>query len=290
MATLRAVRNRIVSVGKIKKITRAQEIVALTRLRRMERTTLASRDYFQTIRGLLFDVAQNINFQSHPFLKKPRSIKTVGIVVIFSDKGLCGNFNANVNSKFKAFVSNFKNKKIKVVIIGKKGVRYLKQTSALEVLGAHPAQDKETPDKGVFDIAGLLSESFLSGKIDKIFLLYNKFRRHLLGEVNILPLLPFVLEEEQAKKSRPYQRNYIYEPNPYEIFEGLVREYIANQIQQGLVESRSAEEISRMLAMKSAGENADEMITKLKIAYHKTRQAQITRELSEVIAAAEVTA
>lgn len=290
MATLKAVRNRISSVGKIKKIARAQEIVALTRLRRMEQATLAARGYFESIRDLLFDVAQNINFQSHPFLKRPHSIKTVGIVVIFSDKGLCGSFNANVDSKFKAFVSGFNDKKIKVLLIGKRGVKYLKQTSALEVLGAYPAQDRQTQDKGVFDIAGLLSESFLSADMDEIFLLYNKFRRHLLGEVKILPLLPFVLEKEQAKKNRPYQRNYIYQPSPYELFDNLVREYIANQIQQGLAESRSAEEISRMLAMKSAGENADEMIARLKIAYHKTRQAQITRELSEVIAAAEVAA
>jgi len=287
METLRTVRNRISSVGKIKKIARAQEVVALTKLKRMETVAISARGYFEKIRSLLFDVAANINFQAHPFLKKKETTKTVALIVIFSDKGLCGNFNANVNSRFKKFLSTLKGKKLKVILIGKRGVKYLKTNHKYDVLDIYSSQDRETFEKSVFDIARTLSEKFLDNELDEIYLLYNKFKRHLLGEAKVLPLLPFSLGDQNSRETH-LMRNYIYEPTPYEIFDSLIREYLGNQIQQGLLESRCAEEISRMLAMKAAGENADEMIDKLHLQYHKSRQAQITKELAEVVSAAEL--
>lgn len=289
MTILRTVRNRIASVEKIKKITNALEIVALTRLRHMEEGTLASRSYFDAIRQMLFDLAANINFKSHPFLKRHQPAKTVGIVCIFSDKGLCGNFNANIGSKFLEFASGYKDKKIKVAIMGKKGARYLKRRSGYQMLTTFALNDSAL-EKNIVELAQVLIEEFLHEDLDEIFLLYSKFRRHLLGEVKIIKLLPFVLEDSHPQSHQQYQRDYIYEPGASEIFDRLVREYVVNQMHQGAWESRCAEEISRMLAMKFASDNADEMIARLNLTYHKTRQAQITRELSEVIAASEAAA
>ena len=142
MAILRTVKNRIASVEKIKKITSALEIVALTRLRHMEQDTLAGRSYFDAIRQMLFDLAGNINFKSHPFLRTHQPARAAGIVCIFSDKGLCGNFNTNIGSKFLEFASSYKDKKIKLAIIGKKGARYLKRKQDYETLGIFSLTDK----------------------------------------------------------------------------------------------------------------------------------------------------
>jgi F-type H+-transporting ATPase subunit gamma len=279
MPSLKAVKNRIASVGKIKKIANALEIVALTRLRRMEANTINSRSYFDKIRELLFDVSANINFKFHPFLQGREPVKNVGIITIFSDKGLCGSFNANVAQKFFKFTSDLKSKKIKVAVAGKKGIRYLRQRTGYDISSTH-ASSVITED--ISNIIEPFTQGFLNGKIDEVFLLYSRFRLHLLGETKVVKLLPFVPSSEA-----PYERDYIYEPGAYGVFEALVSEYIANQIHHGILESRSAEEMSRMLAMKSASENADEMTAKLRLAYNKTRQANITKELSEVMAAAE---
>lgn len=287
MAALRAIKSRVTSVEKIKKITNALEIVALTRLRRMEQDTIAARGYFDRIREMLFDMAANINFKSHPFLERGRPVRTIGIISIFSDKGLCGDFNANIANRFSKFCSDRKDKKIKAVIIGKKGIRYLNRKRSPQILNTYSFKDTQAPEKGGLEIARPLVEAFLKEEMDEIYLLYSKFRRHLLGEAKIVRVLPFALDEAAPEKKAQYQRDYIYEPGPYGIFDSLVREYIVNQVRQGVLESRSAEEMSRMLAMKSATDNAEEMIGKLGLSYHKGRQAQITRELAEVMSAAE---
>lgn len=283
MITQRAVRNRIESVGKIKKIADALEIVALTRLRRMEQETLTARAYFEKIRQMLFDMSAHINFKSHPLLMGRREIKTIAAVCIFSDKGLCGDFNANLVRRFSEFTLKHKDKKIKAAVIGKKGIRYFRRRRNLVLLHANNAADP-----GIAEITRSLIDGFLKEDIDEIYLLYSRFRLHLLGEANIIKLIPFTPEQTaEEDKGGPYERDYIYEPDAYSVFDSLVREYAANQIDHGLLESRCAEEMSRMLAMKAATDNADEMITRLRLAYNKTRQAQITKELTEVIAAAE---
>jgi len=263
MANPKRVKNRITAIGKIKKIANALEIVALTRLRRIEISTMAARGYFDRIRDVLFGMAGSINFKFHPFLRARSPVKCVGVIAIFSDKGLCGNFNANVAIKLFEFISKLAGKTVRTVIIGKKGAKYIKDASSASFI-----------------------EDFLAGTIDEVFLLYSRFRLHLLGEVKIVKLLP-VVPDEKAEREDRLARDYIYDPGAFSVFDKLAREYIANQIQHGKLESKCAEEMSRMLAMKSASENADEVLAKLELAYNKDRQASITRELTEIIAAAE---
>ena len=286
MATLRAVKSRIGSVKKIQKITEALEIVALTRLRGMEAETVASRAYFEKIRQMIFDVTAVLSFTSHPLLMGRKETRAIGLICIFSDKGLCGNFNANLSNRLSEFFSAHKGKKIKAVVIGQKGNKYFKRMPGCKVLSSYSVTDKQTQEKDILDMASSLIDKFLKGEIDRIFLLYSKFRLHLLGEAKVLKLLPLVLDQAQAPKPKRH-RDYIYEPSAFEIFNKLLRQYVVNQIHQGILESRCAEEMSRMLAMKMATDNADEMIAKLSLMYNKARQAQITRELSEVVSAAE---
>jgi len=284
MATLRAVKNRIGSVEQIKKIAGALEVVALTRLKRMEQDTIASRSYFDKIRELIFDVTANINFASHKLLERRKTIKSIGLVSVFSDKGLCGNFNANINSRYRKFIKDNQQKKIDAILIGKKGQRYLKKTPKVNVLNIYSALDKEVRDSSILEIAEILIGKFLNSQMDEIYLLYSHFKLHLLGETKIIKLLPLDLDSA-AKGSKELHRDYIYEPGPAVLFERLIKEYILNQLQQGIIESRCSEEMSRMLAMKQATDNADKMMDSLNLIYNKTRQSQITRELTEIIAA-----
>ncbi|MFC1808232.1 ATP synthase F1 subunit gamma [Candidatus Omnitrophota bacterium] len=285
MATLRAVKTRIVSVQKIKKITSALEVVALTRLRRMELETIASRNYFDSIREMLFDTASNINYKAHPFLARRDEIRSIGLICIFSDKGLCGNFNANMGYRFSKFVAENETKNIKVIRLGKKGARYIKEAKNVNILNNYSSSDKDVVENGSKEIAQSLIDMYLGHEIDAIYMLYSKFRLHLLGEANVIKLLPFVLDEADASQRKSHHRDYIYEPDVYDLFDNLVKEYIVNNIHQGMLESRSAEEMSRMLAMKSATDSANDMLDKLNLSYNKTRQGQITKELAEVISA-----
>jgi len=282
MASTKSVKNRIGSVSKIKKIANALEVVALTRLRRMESRAVDSRAYFEKIRAMLFDVSSSVNIPLHPFLRERNPGGPVGIICIFSDKGLCGNFNYNVFSRLSEFIQALDKRQARIVIIGKKGSRYAGKIKGRNIAGAHAASGLDAGS-----VIGPLAGDVLNGKLSELFLLYSRFRLHLLGEARALKLLPFVSEKEKEEQS-PYQRDYMYEPGPYRVFENLVKEYIANQLQHGILESRCAEEMSRMLAMKSASENADEMIAKLRLLYNKTRQAQITKEIAEVVAASDV--
>jgi len=287
MANLKAIKNRISSVKNIKKIAGALEVVAMTRLRRMERETLTARGYFAKIRELLFDVASNVNFVAHPFFEEKHAAKSVGVITVFSDKGLCGNFNNSVAARFFDFTSSLEEKEAKVAVIGKKGPKYIKERKGCSILNVRASSDRAILEEALGEIAGMFVDGFLKNEINEVFLLYSKFRRHLLGEANIVRLLPFVPDKDLAPRKKASQRDYIYEPAAYEVLESLIKEYIINQIRHGILESRAAEEMSRMMAMKAASENADEIISKTGLEYNKMRQTQITMELAEVIAAAD---
>ncbi|MFH1645422.1 MAG: ATP synthase F1 subunit gamma [Candidatus Omnitrophota bacterium] len=284
MPTQTSIKRIIASISKIRKISSALEIVALTRLKRMEQATVASRDYFQRVHQLLFDVSNNLNFRIHPFLNLRPNAKKICLIALFSDKGLCGNFNADIASKYREFVDKNKGKQIQVIVVGKKGERYIKKYHNSKIVDIYSSMSSETLTEGVGRIGQFLIKGFLSGGFDEVFLLYSKFKLQLLGHANLLKLLPFSIDE---KESKSIKRDYIYDSSPEAIFTALVRHYVANQVHQGILESRCAEEMSRMLAMKAATENSDEMIEKLRLVFNKNRQAQITKELTEVISAVE---
>lgn len=285
MGNPRIVKERIASVEKIKKIANALQIVALTRLKQMEKETINSRYYFDKIRDLLFDVGININFRVHPFFEDKPGVKKAGIIAVFSDKGLCGSFNNSVAHKLKEFSATLKGRSVEVAAVGKKGAKFVKELEGCALMGVFPSSEKETLDR-LSEIVHPFIEKFLKKETGEIFLLYSHFKLHLLGEAKIIKLLPFPLEKKDNRKT-PYDRDYVYEPSARDVFDALVRRYIGNQIHHAILESRSAEEMSRMLAMKSASDNATEMIKKLELVYNRSRQEQITRELADVINAAK---
>jgi len=277
MSKLREIKRRTVSIGKIRKITGALEIVALTRLKKSEGSTVNARPYFDKIRELLIDISKNIIYKKHPLFAKKRKTDVIGIICLTGDKGLCGNFNNNVFQNVLRF-SGEKGGKKRLIVIGKKGLSYFSKRKEFDVM--HSFVDVAHADLCVAlkEITEKVMHEYLEGDLGEVYLIYNKFKLQLLGEANVLKLLP--VEFESAEK---VARDYIYEPDNETIFNKLFHEFLSNQIYQAILESRSAEEMARMIAMKQATESADEMIDGLTLRYHKERQRVITSELLDIV-------
>lgn len=296
MPTLRDIKQRMNSIGRIGRIASAMQIVSLNRLKKIEAVTLESRFYSEKIKDIAFGVADNIIHQAHPLLKK-RKIKSVIIMVITSDKGLCGGFNNNIFRKFQELTSSLKDVKIKVISIGRKGVLFFRYRDDFEVLEEFDSYISEDTLENSTSISRKVIDMFIKEDIDSLFVVCNKFRAHLLGKANVDQLLPLGTITEPAEKGRERKekistppavrrvRDYIYEPSEGIVLDKLFREYLANQIYQAILESNSAEEMSRMLAMKQAADNTKELTKELNVSYHKTRQSVITSELLDIMAA-----
>ncbi len=282
MPTLREVKTRIQAVKKIERIATALEVVSLTRLKKIEAKTERARVYFDVIRELAFDISQNLVYEAHPFLKERTKIKNYCLIVVSSDKGLCGEFNANIARELKNLLQKPDAELIHTISIGKKG------TQALKKLGVKTQKEYNSSLRNMdylersSEIASSIADLFLQRKIDKVVNVYNEFKKQFLGKPKVLKILPLKLEGFSIKRVR----DYIYEPSPYSVLEELLKEYLANQIGQVILESNAAEEIARMLAMKKARDNADEAIKGLNLSYHKQRQMRITRELIDIATAA----
>lgn len=282
MPTLRQIKDRISAVEKIKKIADAMEIVSMTKLRRIEGRTIKARDYFNEIRNLLFSIGKSLSFEAHPALALHKDIKTCGLIVLSSDRGLCGNFNSNIFKRYYKFLSDNTGKKIVVVSIGKKGTAFFKKRREVKLLKEVPSSLKENPLKDASEISTTLLDMYTRMEIDELYMIYNQFKLQFLGSAFCERLFPLKVNTEGIKV-----KDYIFEPSPFSVMDNLVREYIANQIEHAILESNSAEEMARMLAMKQAKDNAQDLIGDLGLIYHKTRQAQITNELMDIISGAE---
>jgi len=282
MATPKEIKLRIGAVEKIKKIASALEVVAFTRLKKIEEKTENARHYFDAIHELAFDMSKNLLYEAHPFLRARKEIKNYVAIVLSSDKGLCGDFNTNIERNFKIFLSKKQNHKGLAISVGKKGASFLKK-AGVDVLNEYNSSLRSINYAGVsIDITNRLSNMFLKREIDEVVVVYNQFRRQFLGKPRIFRLLPLKIESFSVRRVRDYE----YEPAPYMVLETLLKEYMANQLTQVILESNAAEEIARMLAMKKARDNADETINELNLQYHKQRQMRITRELIDITTAA----
>ena len=239
MSKLRDIKRRTTSIGKIKKITGALEIVALTRLKRTEGTTINARFYFDKIREVLLGISQNIIYKKHPIFNRRKGSSAIGIICITSDKGLCGNFNNSIFQNLLKFSEEHTGKK-KLVVIGKKGLKYFSRRSAFEIKHHYVDISKLDIHDVLDEIVAKLVEEYLDGALGELYLIFNKFKLQLLGQANIFKLLP--MEFETGKK---VIRDYIYEPDSHTVFNKLLVEFLSNQIYQGMLESRCAGEMAR---------------------------------------------
>ena len=286
MASGKEIRGKIKSVENTKKITKAMEMVAASKMRKAQERMRSARPYSEKIRNITANLAQANPEYTHPFLVKQENAKTVGFIVVTTDKGLCGGLNTNalrlVTTKVRDLES--KGNKIEAVAIGNKGLGFLNRIGAKVVSHAIQLGDAPRLDKLIGPVKVLL-DAYQEGKLDAVYLVYTRFINTMKQEPMLEQLLPLSAERLQGSDSQ-HTWDYLYEPEAQTVIDELLVRYVEALIYQAVAENLASEQSARMVAMKSASDNAGSVIGELKLIYNKTRQAAITKELSEIVAGA----
>ena len=285
MAVGKEIRTKIKSVENTKKITKAMEMVAASKMRKAQERMKASRPYSQKIINIIGHFSQSNPEYRHTFMNDYPDAPNVGIIVVSTDKGLCGGLNTNVfrHVLTKIQEAESKGKKIKAVAIGNKALNFLSRIDVNILSSYCQVSDKPQPEKLNASIRPLLN-SYEKGELEKIFVFSNKFINTMTQNPVTDVLLPLTTKE--MKTINNYSWDYVYEPESQELIDGLVLRYVETVTHQALVENIASEQSARMVAMKAATDNAGNVIKELKLVYNKTRQAAITKELSEIVAGA----
>ncbi|MBL6985711.1 MAG: F0F1 ATP synthase subunit gamma [Methylobacter sp.] len=284
MAVGKEIRTKIGSIKNTQKITRAMEMVAASKMRKTKDRMLATRPYSKKIGQIIRHLAQANPEYKHSFLVE-RQVKRVGIIVISSDRGLCGGLNSNLFRKTLTKVIQWDKENIEVDIctIGTKAFGFfgnLKTNLVGQVskLGDTPHQHD------IIGIIKIMLDAYEQGRIDELHVISNEFVNTMTQKPTIEKLLPVVAGELEENLSGHW--DYIYEPDAKEVLDHLLTRYIESIVYQGLVENNACEQAARMVAMKSASDNAGNIISELQLVYNKARQAAITQEISEIVAGA----
>jgi F-type H+-transporting ATPase subunit gamma len=286
MAAGKEIRGKIKSVENTKKITKAMEMVAASKMRKAQERMRSARPYSDRIRNIASNLAQANPEYTHPFLVQQHTSKKVGFIVVTTDKGLCGGMNTNalrlVTTRLRELEAQ--GKTAEAVAIGNKGFGFLNRIGAKVV--AHAVQLGDTPhlDKLIGPVKVLL-DAYQEGQLDAIYLVYTKFVNTMKQEPMLEQLLPLGAEKMTSDKDH-HSWDYLYEPDPQTVIDELLVRYVEALIYQAVAENLASEQSARMVAMKSASDNAGSVIGELKLIYNKTRQAAITKELSEIVAGA----
>lgn len=284
MAAGKEIRSQIGSIKNTQKITSAMEMVATSKMRKAQDRMKASKPYSDKIRNVIGHLANANPEYQHQYMKA-RDIKRVGYIIVTSDRGLCGGLNVNL---FKAVLKQFqqwaeKEIGIDVCAIGAKGTGYFKGLGTNVV--ASKTQVGEQPE--INDLVGsvkVMLDAYAEGKIDRLFVVYNEFVNTMTQSPRIEQLLPLKAADDESKRKEVW--DYMYEPDARELLEGLLTRFIESQVYQSVVENNACEQASRMMAMKSATDNAGDLINQLQLVYNKARQAAITQEISEIVGGA----
>ncbi|HEX8602395.1 MAG TPA: F0F1 ATP synthase subunit gamma [Pseudoduganella sp.] len=288
MAVGKEIRGKIKSVENTKKITKAMEMVAASKMRKAQDRMRAARPYADKIRNIAANLAGANPEYTHPFLADDQGTqaKAVGFIIITTDKGLCGGMNTNV---LRAVTNKTKEleaagNKVEAVAIGNKGLGFLNRIGVPVVAQATQIGDTPHLEKLIGPVKVML-EKFQEGKLDAVYLCYTKFINTMKQEPMVEQLLPLTAEKRTADKGG-INWDYIYEPDAGTVIDELLERYVEALVYQSVAENLASEQSARMVAMKSASDNAGSVIGELKLVYNKTRQAAITKELSEIVAGA----
>ena len=283
MAGAKEIRTKIKSVQNTSKITKAMEMVAASKMRRAQERMKAARPYAEKIRKVVGHVGSSHPEYKHPFLIE-RPVKKVGMIVVSTDRGLCGGLNINLFKKGLNQLDEWEKQKveIEVVTLGGKGLSFFKRIGAKIVAEASHLGDK--PE--ITDIIGsvqVLLKNYEDGEIDEIYLLGNSFVNTMTQKAEIHKLVPVVPSTDDELK---HHWDYIYEPDSKEVLDNLLERYMESIVYTSVVENVACEMAARMVAMKSATDNAGDLIKELQLIYNKERQAAITQEISEIVSGA----
>ncbi|HXY74598.1 MAG TPA: ATP synthase F1 subunit gamma [Dehalococcoidales bacterium] len=285
MPSQRAIRNRIRGVQSIAKITRAMEMIAALRMRRAQERGLEGRAYAEKITQVISDLAALHTSEDvlHPLLQR-REIKNIAIVQITPDRGLCGGLIGNINRRTSSFILE-QAVNTSLVVVGRKGVEFMRRarqniTAEFTNLGDRPSLLDTLP------ISRIIIDDYTNGTIDGAYIAYTQFVNTLVQKATILPILPVQPATIRASENV----DYIYEPNADLVLNGLLPRFIEMQIHHAVLEAIASEQSARMVAMRSATENAQDLMSELTLVYNKVRQETITKELLDITAGAEALA
>jgi len=283
MLGMREIRRRIRTVISIQQITRAMQMVAVSRLKRAEERLRSARPYAEKIQELMQSMAPSLSRIEHPLLAKREPLR-IALVLITSDKGLCGAFNANIIQYASQFIARSADKEVRLFLIGKKGYDFFSRRS-YSIEYYLPQVSRDISPQEVKEISNSFVRGFEKGLYDEVSLFYTQFRTAMHTIPTRTKLLP--IESPEGVPQQEGVQEPIFEPSPEEIMNKLLPRYIEAQVYKGLVESSASEQGSRMVSMKNATDNAEEMIRSLTLSYNKARQASITKEIIEVTTASE---
>ena len=283
MAVGKEIKEQISSVKSTQKITSAMEKVAVSKMRRAQMRMQHSRPYADKIRSVIGHLANATSEYRHRYLQD-RDVKRVGYIVVSSDRGLCGGLNNNMFKRLAQQAGEWKEKGVEVdyCAIGSKASLFFNSFGGNVV--ASQSHLGDAPElASLIGAVKVMLEAFDEGKIDRLYIIYNRFVNTMTQSPEAVQLLPLKAQKDEELKGH---WDYIYEPDAKEILEGLLVRYVESQVYQGVVENNACEQAARMLAMKNATDNAGGMIKELNLLYNKARQAAITQEISEIVSGA----
>ena len=284
MAGAKEIRSKIASIQSTQKITSAMEKVAVSKMRRAQARMASGRPYAERIRQVIGHLANANPEYRHPFMVE-RAVKRVGYILVSSDRGLCGGLNTNL---FKALLKNmaeWREAKVEVdfCVVGGKGASFFRSyggnvVAAISKLGEEPSLN---------DLIGsvkVMLDAYSDGRIDRLFLVSNKFVNTMTQKPEVQQLLPLAATEEEGVQKGLW--DYLYEPDAQSLLDSLMVRFIESQVYQAVLENNACEQAARMIAMKNATDNAGDLISGLQLVYNKARQAAITQEISEIVGGA----
>jgi F-type H+-transporting ATPase subunit gamma len=286
MAAGKEIRIKIKSVEGTKKITKAMEMVAASKMRKAQDRMRAARPYAEGVRSLAANLSHATPEYKHPFMITNADAKAAGFIVITTDKGLCGGLNTNVLRATTAKLKELddQGQKAEVVAVGTKGLAFMKRIGANVVSNAIQLGDRPQLDRLIGPVKVLL-DAYAAGKLSAVYLCYTRFINTMRQEPVIEQLLPLSGESMKREQGK-HGWDYIYEPDASVVIDELLVRYIEALVYQATAENQASEQSARMVAMKAATDNAGNVIAELRLIYNKTRQAGITKELSEIVAGA----
>ncbi len=287
MARIHELKNKISIIDNTKKITSTMEMVAASKLKKTQNLMLKSRPYAEKIVSIINHISMSNVEYNHPFLSQ-QNIERVAYIIVSSDTGLCGGLNNNL---FRAVIYDMqkhskKNIAIDLYLIGAKAESFFKRCGGNVIASISHLGDQPSLSQLIGLITPALNDQ-KSGKIQKLYLCFNKFINTMVQKIQILPLLPIIASTESQAEVKSHNWDYIYEPNAEFLLNLILLRYIESLVYQAVMENIACKQAAQMIAMKSATDNASDIIYDLKLLYNKARQATITQEIIEIVTGAE---
>ncbi|MDX3906279.1 MAG: F0F1 ATP synthase subunit gamma [Pigmentiphaga sp.] len=289
MPGIKEIRTKIKSVQNTRKITKAMEMVAASKMRKAQDRMRAARPYADKVRNIAAHMAQANPDYEHAYLDKREDVKAAGLIVVTTDKGLCGALNTNILRSVlnRLKESEAKGIKVQTTAIGNKGLSFLTRLDANVVSQVVQLGDAPNLERLIGAIKVQL-DAYAEGKVDVVYIAYNRFINTMKQEPVIEQLLPLSADRfrQTEEEKKAYSWDYIYEPDAKSVVDELLLRYVEALVYQAVAENMASEQSARMVAMKAASDNAKKVIGELQLVYNKTRQAAITKEISEIVGGA----